>query len=88
MAADGRRVVRHRDAADAALVLPLGNHGLRILGLVHLDAGLAIKKPPKKTHLNKPIKNVFFLDFWVFNFFIFIENNSNFSFSNRFFMNK
>jgi len=48
MTADGRRIVRHRDAADPALILPLGNHRLRILGLVHLDAGLAIKNPPKK----------------------------------------
>ncbi len=73
MTADGRRVVRHRDTADAALVLPLGNHRLRILGLVYLDAGLAIKNPPKKiqkTHLKKPTKKVF-LGFFYF-FFIFI----------------
>jgi hypothetical protein len=38
------------------------------------------KKPPKK-----PTKNVFFC---VFLFFIFYENNRNFSLSNRFFMNK
>jgi hypothetical protein len=38
----------------------------------HLDAGLAIKKPnkkkPKKTHLIKPTKNVFFWFFKIFNF--------------------
>jgi hypothetical protein len=60
-------------------------------------AGLALKNPPKKTHpkkpkkthLKKPTKNGFF---WVFmgffKFFIFYENNTNFSLSNRFFMNK
>jgi len=46
-------------------------------------------KKPKKTHLKKPTKNGFF---WVFlgffKFFIFYENNTNFSLSNRFFMNK
>ncbi len=26
----------------------------------HLEPGLAIKNPPKKTHLKKPTKNVFF----------------------------
>jgi hypothetical protein len=56
------------------------------------EPGLALKNPPKKTqktHLKKPTKNVFF---WVFlgffKFFIFYENNTNFSLSNRFFMNK
>jgi hypothetical protein len=35
------------------------------------------KNPPKKTPLKKTTKNVFF---WVFlNFFIFYENNTNFS---------
>ncbi len=63
-------------------------------------SGLALKNPPKKTHpknpkktkkthLKKPAKNVFFLVFWFFfNFFSFYENNTNFSLSNRFFMNK
>jgi hypothetical protein len=50
------------------------------------------KNPPKKTQKNppkKPTKNVFFGFFWVFlNFLIFYENNTNFSLSNRFFMNK
>jgi hypothetical protein len=53
--------------------------------------GLALKNPPKKTHpkkpkkthLKKPTKNGFF---WVFlgffEFFIFYENNTNFSLSN------
>jgi hypothetical protein len=43
-----------------------------------LNAGLAIKNPPKKstqkTHLKKPIKNNFFVLFLIF----FYENNSNF----------
>jgi hypothetical protein len=47
------------------------------------------KNPPiktKKNHLKKPTKNVFFWFFGVFlNFFIFYENNTNFSLSNRFF---
>ncbi len=46
-------------------------------------------KKPKKTHLKKPTKKFFwgvFLGF--FKFFIFYENNTNFSLSNRFFMNK
>jgi hypothetical protein len=41
-------------------------------------AGLAIKKPPKKTQKKthkKPIKNVF-LGFLILNFY---ENNTNFS---------
>jgi hypothetical protein len=50
------------------------------------------KNPPKKTqktHLKKPIKNVFFGGFLgFFKFLIFYENNTNFSLSNRFFMNK
>jgi hypothetical protein len=33
---------------------------------VHLQAGLAIKNPPKKTLLEKPTKNGFFGFFWVF----------------------
>jgi hypothetical protein len=55
-----------------------------------LQAGLALKDPLKKTpkkHLKKPTKNVFF---WVFIFFYFkilYENNTNFSLSNKFFMN-
>jgi hypothetical protein len=62
-------------------------------------SGLALKNPPKKTHPKKPTqknppkkptKNVFFWGvFWgFFKFFIFYENNTNFSLSNRFFMNK
>ncbi len=50
------------------------------------------KNPPKKTqktHLKKPTKNGFFWGFLgFFKFFIFYENNINFSVSNRFFMNK
>jgi hypothetical protein len=42
------------------------------------------KKPAQKTHL-KNQKNVFF---GFFKFFIFYENNTNFSLWNRFFMNK
>ncbi len=68
-------------------------------GGVHvLQAGLAIKNPPKKTtqknpkkttwknHLKKPTKNVFFLVFLKFLFFY--VNNTNFSHWNRFLMNK
>jgi hypothetical protein len=45
------------------------------------QAGLAIKNspkknPPKKTHLKKPTKNVFFGFF--FKFLIFYEKNTNF----------
>jgi hypothetical protein len=44
------------------------------------------KKPTQKTHLKKTTKNVFLGFFWVFlNFY---ENNTNFSLSNGFFMNK
>jgi hypothetical protein len=60
------------------------------LHLTHrvLQPGLAIKthptKPPKKNqknHLKKPTKNVFFFKvcFGFFKFFIFYENNTNFS---------
>jgi hypothetical protein len=42
-------------------------------------------KKPKKTHLKNPIK-MGFLSF--FKFLIFYENNTNFSLSTRFFMNK
>jgi hypothetical protein len=46
-------------------------------------------KKPKKTHLKKPTENVFFWVFGVFfKFLFFYENNTNFSLSNRFFMNK
>jgi hypothetical protein len=41
---------------------------------------VGIKKPTQKTHLKKPTENVFFL--------IFYGDNTNFSLSNRFFMNK
>ncbi len=60
-----------------------------------LQSRVGIKKPTQKSHpkkhLKKPTKNVFFggFLFWVFfKFFIFYENNTNFSLSNRFFMNK
>ncbi len=54
-----------------------------------VKAGLAVKNPPKKTHPKnppkKPIKNGFlgFFKFWIF-----YENNTNFSLGKRFFMNK
>jgi hypothetical protein len=55
--------------------------------------GLALKNPPKKTHPKNPKKRtqknplkMFFFGF--FKFLIFYENNTNFSLSNRFFMNK
>jgi len=56
-------------------------------------SGLSLKNPPKKTHpktKKKTTKNFFwgFFLFVFFNFFIFYENNTNFSLSNRFFMNK
>jgi hypothetical protein len=41
------------------------------------------KKPPKK-----PTKNVFLGFLGFLKFLIFYENNTNFSLSNRFFMNK
>ncbi len=55
--------------------------------------GLALKNPPKKTQKNPPkkthLKWVFLFFFGVFlNFLFFYENNTNFSLSNRFFMNK
>jgi hypothetical protein len=51
------------------------------------EPGLALKNPPKKprkkTHLNKTTKNGFFRVFLgFFKFFIFDENNTNFSLSN------
>ena len=57
------------------------------------DVRVGIKKPtqknppkkPPKNHLKKPTKNGFF---GFFKFLIFYENNTNFSLSNRFFMNK
>jgi hypothetical protein len=43
-----------------ALVKPLAEGGGADRQLLKtLQAGLAIKNPPKKTHLNKPTKNVF-----------------------------
>jgi hypothetical protein len=42
-------------------------------------AGLEIKTHPKKPPLKKPTKNVFFFFFGFLNFFIFYENNTNFS---------
>ncbi len=42
------------------------------------------KNPPKKTHY----KWVFWVSLFFFKFLIFYENNTNFSLSNRFFMNK
>jgi hypothetical protein len=51
-----------------------------------------IKKPtqknPQKNHLKNPLKWVFWFFLGFFKFFIFYENNTNFSLSNRFFMNK
>jgi hypothetical protein len=52
----------------------------RGLGRGHLHPGLAIKNPPKRTQKNllkKTTKNVFFWGFLIF--FIFYENNANFS---------
>jgi hypothetical protein len=49
-----------------------------------LEPRLAIKKPTQK-NLKKPTKNVFF---GVLKFLIFYENNTNFSFRKKFFMNK
>jgi hypothetical protein len=46
---------------------------LRAEGRHVQQAGLAIKNPPKKNHLKKPTKNVFFL---ILNFY---GNNTNFS---------
>jgi hypothetical protein len=44
---------------------------------------LALKNPPKKTHIKKPTKNGFFGFFgFFFKFLIFYENNTNFSLSN------
>jgi hypothetical protein len=54
---------------------------------LHLAPGLALKNPPKKPKKppKNPTKNVF-LGF--LKFLIFYVNNTNFSLSNRFFMNK
>ncbi len=55
-----------------------------------LQAGLAIKNPPKKTHpkKNPPKKPLKMFFFGFIKFLIFYENNTNFSLWNRFFMNK
>jgi hypothetical protein len=55
---------------------------------LHLAPGLALKNPPKKNKKKTPKKTTKngFLGF--LKFFIFYENNTNFSLSNRFFMNK
>jgi hypothetical protein len=56
-----------------------------------LEAGLEIKKLTQKNQKNhlKKTQIVFFGVFWVFfKFFIFYENNTNFSLWNRFLMNK
>jgi hypothetical protein len=66
------------------------------IGLAPWIPGLALKNPPKKTHpkkpkkkhLKKPLKMGFLGFFGFFKFLIFYENNTNFSLSNRFFMNK
>jgi hypothetical protein len=50
--------------------------GVDLLVNAHLEPGLAIKNPPKNTHLKKTTKNVFF---GFFKFLIFCENNTNFS---------
>jgi hypothetical protein len=49
---------------------------------LQIAAWLALKNPPKKPKKppKKPTKNVFF--WFFFNFLIFYENNTNFSFSN------
>jgi hypothetical protein len=46
-----------------------GNAAAGLLASSSQVAGLAIKNPPKKTHLKKPTKNVCFLGFFfIFNF--------------------
>jgi len=67
------------------LIIDLQAAALRQFGLfgsprTRTQAGLAIKNPPRKTHLKKPTKNCFFGIFWGFvKFLIFYENNTNFS---------
>jgi hypothetical protein len=46
------------------------------------------KNPPKKTQKNPPKKTTKTVFFGFFKFLIFYGNNTNFSLSNRFFMNK
>jgi hypothetical protein len=80
---------------NSAMILDFRNAGLHQLrgdlrpdehpqSLV-LKPGLAIKNPPKKPTYKNPLK-MGFLGFLNFKFFY--ENNTNFSLSNRFFMNK
>jgi hypothetical protein len=45
----------------------------------HFDAGLAIKNPPKETHLKNLLKMGFWGSLGFFKFLIFYENNTNFS---------
>jgi hypothetical protein len=69
-------------------------HSVRLILCSHSRVG--IKKPtqktqpkkPKKTHTKKPTKNGFFRFFLGFLKFLIYENNTNFSLSDRFFMNK
>ncbi len=72
-------------ALVAAVHLPLVHRQLVVLQVV-LARGPEGRVGNKKTHPKKPTKNVFCRVF--FKFFIFYENNTNFSLSNRFFMNK
>ncbi len=46
------------------------------------------KNPPKTTQKKPPKKPLKMVFLGFFKFFIFYENNTNFSLSNRFFMNK
>jgi len=73
---------------SARLLAAIGGPGMEAgvaLAADHLVAGLTIKNPPKKTHLQKPTnkKTLKMFFFWVFlHFFL---NNTNFSLWNRFF---
>jgi hypothetical protein len=67
------RIIAEREGLERRL----GNRRSASSRLWLAKAGLAIKNPPKKNHLKKPTKNVF----WgVFKIFYFLkENNTNLS---------
>jgi hypothetical protein len=70
-----RTVIRYPDPEAVLQQCISGTRSCRIDR--HHKAGLAIKNPPKKTHLKKTTKNGFFGFF--FECLIFYENNTNFS---------
>ncbi len=61
------RIIAEREGLERRL----GNKRSAPTRLWLAKAGLAIKNPPKKNHLKKPTKNVFFVFFKISIFYIF-----------------